>query len=250
MAQKIIITHYNGCGDINHTTIRQTTRQLRLGIRQPPQPTAGEIRIEALADEHLRGLQVHKTIGLHLYPIEFYLTDAANDEGRVIQLNGNELPELHGNAHHGLLYVGRGKIGQVALTETHALKLGCMGRVTGRGLVRLLHIGRRDKIEAVHTGIQNILQCVALHPFRRRTTNKPKQSGVCAQVYERIEYGKVADALGGFGAYEHRLSVTGQRIDEGGAVALLELLYLLQVNVHGLLCLIQLLFYFFPVGEK
>jgi hypothetical protein len=46
-------------------------------------------------------------------------------------------------------------------------------------------------------------------------------------MYEGIKYSEVADALGGFGAYEYRLPVTGQRIDEGGAVALLELLYLL-----------------------
>jgi hypothetical protein len=70
---------------------------------------------------------------------------------------------------------------------------------------------------------------VPLHTFGGRATNEPKQSGFGTQVNEGVEYGEVADALGGFGAHEHGLPVAGQRIDEGGAVALLELLYLLLV---------------------
>ena len=95
-------------------------------------------------------------------------------------------------------------------------------------VVRCLHI-----VDGEDPCIDNILQGVALNPFGCRPADEAKQGGIGAEMYEGIENGEVADALGGFGAYEHCLPKTGEGIDEGGAVALLELFYLLLVDVHG-----------------
>ena len=58
--------------------------QLWLCIRHAPYPAAGKIRIEALTDEHLRRLEIDEPIGLHRYPVALHLTDAANDERRIV----------------------------------------------------------------------------------------------------------------------------------------------------------------------